>query len=386
MAVSRACQLLAQVYAPTIADGAALTALGSRQLPLRSYATELASLSSKPDAVLGAGESQTATGDWLDRIDRLNGSLEQLNNDLNSRTFLSGNVPTAADYSLFASLYDVVTTLPPAAQHAHPSLVRYFSHMSYLARDAKLDPPVQVFEPAFEGFPRIVREAPAKKETKEGKEPAQDEKAAAKGKKESKAEKKGKGGGGGGGGAPAPAPEAPQPSMIDLRVGRIVDVGKHPDADALYLEKIDFGEAEGPRTIISGLVKFVPIEEMRDRLVVGVCNLKPVAMRGIKSFGMVLCATSSDGKDGGVEPVRPPADSVPGDRVYVEGYEGQEPLDVLNPKKKIFEAIQPNYLTTENKEAAWNGPLHGETEAKPRLLRTSRGVVTSDRFARATLS
>ena len=54
MAVSRACQLLAQVYAPTIADGAALTALGSRQLPLRSYATELASLSSKPDAVLGA--------------------------------------------------------------------------------------------------------------------------------------------------------------------------------------------------------------------------------------------------------------------------------------------------------------------------------------------
>ena len=28
----------------------------------------------------------------------------------------------------------------------------------------------------------------------------------------------------------------PQPSMIDLRVGKIVEVSKHPDADSLYVE------------------------------------------------------------------------------------------------------------------------------------------------------
>ena len=38
---------------------------------------------------------------------------------------------------------------------------------------------------------------------------------------------------------------------------------RHPDADSLYVEQIDVGEAEGPRTIVSGLVKYVPLEEMQ---------------------------------------------------------------------------------------------------------------------------
>jgi tRNA-binding EMAP/Myf-like protein len=42
-------------------------------------------------------------------------------------------------------------------------------------------------------------------------------------------------------------------------------VGKHPNADALYVEDIDVGEASGPRQVISGLVKFVPVEEMQGR-------------------------------------------------------------------------------------------------------------------------
>lgn len=71
----------------------------------------------------------------------------------------------------------------------------------------------------------------AKKEKKEKKE-----KAAAAGGGEGK--KKEKGGKGGGGGAAAAEPSAPLPSMVDLRVGKIVDVQKHPDADSLYLEKV----------------------------------------------------------------------------------------------------------------------------------------------------
>ena len=34
---------------------------------------------------------------------------------------------------------------------------------------------------------------------------------------------------------------------------------------SLYVESIDVGEAE-PRTIVSGLVKYVPIEQMKVRL------------------------------------------------------------------------------------------------------------------------
>jgi aminoacyl tRNA synthase complex-interacting multifunctional protein 1 len=130
-------------------------------------------------------------------------------------------------------------------------------------------------------------------------------------------------------------PSIPLPSQIDLRVGKIVEIERHPDADSLYLEKVDFGEAEGPRTVLSGLVKYVPMEEMKDRWVVGICNLKPQAMRGIKSHAMLLCATHKDGQDSGVEPVTPPEGSVPGERIYVEGYEGMEPDAQLNPKKKV---------------------------------------------------
>jgi tRNA-binding EMAP/Myf-like protein len=32
------------------------------------------------------------------------------------------------------------------------------------------------------------------------------------------------------------------PHRLDIRIGRIVEVVKHPDADALYVEKIDVGK------------------------------------------------------------------------------------------------------------------------------------------------
>ncbi|GAA6078606.1 aminoacyl tRNA synthase complex-interacting multifunctional protein 1a, partial [Tachysurus ichikawai] len=49
-------------------------------------------------------------------------------------------------------------------------------------------------------------------------------------------------------------------SRLDLRVGRIVTARKHPDADALYVEEVDVGEA-ALRTVVSGLVKHVPLEQ-----------------------------------------------------------------------------------------------------------------------------
>lgn len=61
---------------------------------------------------------------------------------------------------------------------------------------------------------------------------------------------------------------------LDLRIGKIVDVKKHPDADSLYVEQIDCGEAN-PRTVVSGLVNHIPIEEMQNRIVMVLCNLKP---------------------------------------------------------------------------------------------------------------
>lgn len=138
-------------------------------------------------------------------------------------------------------------------------------------------------------------------------------------------------------------------SRLDLRVGKIVEVSKHPDADALYLEKIDVGEPQ-PRTVISGLVKFVPIEEMQNRLVVLLCNLKPAKMRGITSEAMVMCASTPEK----VEVLSPPTNSTAGDLVHCEGYP-RTPDAQLNPKKKVLETVLPDLKTNDSLEACYKG-------------------------------
>lgn len=103
-------------------------------------------------------------------------------------------------------------------------------------------------------------------------------------------------------------------SRLDLRVGFIRKAWRHPDADSLYVEEIDVGDA-APRTVVSGLVKFIPEADMQQRPVVVLCNLKPANMRGVQSQAMVMCATSQDG--GTVELVQPPAAAKVGERLQV---------------------------------------------------------------------
>lgn len=151
---------------------------------------------------------------------------------------------------------------------------------------------------------------------------------------------------------PAVNPEDSLPidvSRLDFRVGKIVEVAKHPDADSLYVEQIDCGEAK-PRTVVSGLVKHIPIEQMQGRVVVVLCNLKPAKMRGITSEAMVMCASTPEK----VEILSPPANAVPGDLVECPGFP-RTPDAQLNPKKKIFETCAPDLTTNDKLEACFKG-------------------------------
>lgn len=65
---------------------------------------------------------------------------------------------------------------------------------------------------------------------------------------------------------------------------------QHPDADSLFVEQVDVGEAE-PRTVVSGLVGLVSEEELQGSLRVFMCNLKPTKMRGVLSSAMLMCAS-----------------------------------------------------------------------------------------------
>eukprot|EP00092_Neocalanus_flemingeri_P008648 GFUD01009317.1.p1 GENE.GFUD01009317.1~~GFUD01009317.1.p1 ORF type:complete len:630 (+),score=190.37 GFUD01009317.1:56-1891(+) len=139
---------------------------------------------------------------------------------------------------------------------------------------------------------------------------------------------------------------------LDIRIGKVVEVSRHPDAEKLYVEKIDVGEPS-PRTIVSGLVDFVPEEKMLNRMVVVLCNLKPAKMRGVESKGMVLCSSREEPKE--VEPLAVPEGSVPGDRVTVEGEKEGVPDEVLNPKKKVWEKLSVDLMTNSDGFAQWQG-------------------------------
>jgi len=66
---------------------------------------------------------------------------------------------------------------------------------------------------------------------------------------------------------------------------------QHPASENLYCEKINVsGEV---REIASGLQKFVPLEQMTGRVLV-MANLKPRALAGFNSNGMVVCASNDD--------------------------------------------------------------------------------------------
>ncbi|KAK6161616.1 hypothetical protein DH2020_004997 [Rehmannia glutinosa] len=169
-------------------------------------------------------------------------------------------------------------------------------------------------------------------------------------------------------------------NTLDLRVGKILKAWRHEEADSLYVEEVDVGEPE-PRTICSGLVKYIPLHLLQDRNVIVLANLKPRNMRGVKSFGMLMAA--SDATHENVELLAPPEGAVPGERVWFVSDQyslhGKElaigyPMQVQ--KKKIWELVQPHLKTDESCVATLG--MH--------RMRTSAGVVISESLKNANIS
>jgi methionine--tRNA ligase beta chain len=149
--------------------------------------------------------------------------------------------------------------------------------------------------------------------------------------------------------------DQPEFTKIEIRVGKIVKVWNHAEADKLFCEQVDLGEETGPREIASGLRNFYSLEEMQDRKVLVVCNLKSAKIVGFASNGMVLAAKAADGTK--VELVDPPEDAVIGERVFVEGLSGEPVSSTQVKKKKIWEAVAKDLLSGEGGVATWGGKM-----------------------------
>ncbi|EEH58661.1 uncharacterized protein MICPUCDRAFT_15197 [Micromonas pusilla CCMP1545] len=155
--------------------------------------------------------------------------------------------------------------------------------------------------------------------------------------------------------------------LVDLRVGRVLTATKHEDADKLYVETVDVGEAE-PRTICSGLVPYMSAEDIEGKTVVVLANLKSRNMQGVPSHGMLLAA--SDASHEKVELLLAPDDAVPGERVSFGDVAAADMAEAHTEnqmkKKKTWEKVQPGLRTTDDCVASY----------KDMPMMTSAGPVT----------
>jgi methionyl-tRNA synthetase len=98
---------------------------------------------------------------------------------------------------------------------------------------------------------------------------------------------------------------------VELKVGKIMNVTDHENADKLFVVTIDDGTEVG-RTICAGLKEYYTAEQMIGKSVVFVANLKPRKLRGVMSEGMMLAA---DDGEGGVTLVTLDGEIAPGSQV-----------------------------------------------------------------------
>ncbi|HLP40421.1 MAG TPA: methionine--tRNA ligase [Fibrobacteria bacterium] len=145
-------------------------------------------------------------------------------------------------------------------------------------------------------------------------------------------------------------------SLVELRVAKVESVEDHPNADALYVLRVNLGTEQ--RTLCAGLKKHLTKEELQGRKVVLVANLKPANLRGVESAGMILAAGPEGGK---LAPVVP---------------EGAEPGDVVTAP-----GIAPTPkagLTLKDFEKAPLRVLGGKVHYRDQALATPRGPVTAE--------
>lgn len=80
---------------------------------------------------------------------------------------------------------------------------------------------------------------------------------------------------------------------LDLRVGTVIEVEQHPNADKLLRIVVDLAE-DKPRQIISGIAEFFKPEDLVGKQVTVVANLPPRKLRGLESQGMILTTAYFD--------------------------------------------------------------------------------------------
>ncbi|MBD3263670.1 MAG: hypothetical protein GF375_01030 [Candidatus Omnitrophica bacterium] len=81
-------------------------------------------------------------------------------------------------------------------------------------------------------------------------------------------------------------------SRLELRTGKIMEVESHPDAEKLFVLKVNIGEKA--IQLVAGIKPFYSSQELIGKSIVVLVNLEPKDIRGVRSEGMLLAAQAKD--------------------------------------------------------------------------------------------
>lgn len=313
---------------------------------------------------------------WLEEAPVSGDRLKQLNTHLTASSYVAGHAFTVVDSMAFYDLSTFLSSLSNAELAAYPAVLRWYAQVAnepnyalskvegapaaLAASSLPLRKPARAFFcTSAAAAPAVADAAPTA--SSEAAPAAADKEAKKKAAKEKKAAAAAA--------APPPAAEVDPVAHCDIRVGKITKVWCHPNAERLYCEEIDVGEGKS-RPIASGLREHYKLEELDGRMVVVICNLKPRPLVGFESNGMVLAATSPEGK---VELVDPPAGAKVGERVSFEGHTGSEPAAPnAMAKKKYFDIVAESLRVDDSLTATYKG-IPFMTSAGPCTVPSAKG-------------
>ena len=106
---------------------------------------------------------------------------------------------------------------------------------------------------------------------------------------------------------------------------------------------IDIGNEK--RQLVAGVRSHYSIDELKDKKIIAIANLKYAKLRGVESQGMLLA-----GDDGEHIGLLTAAESNPGDKVYFEGYENSSKELSYDEFAKLKMEIKNSRVYFEGKE------------------------------------
>jgi len=185
-----------------------------------------------------------------------------------------------------------------------------------------------------------------------------------------------------------PLPLEEHLSVLDFRVGRVLETMGHPSAENLSLNRVDLGDL-GTRTIVTGRRAVSPgaAQALEGRDVAVLVSLKPRVLYNVTSDGLILFAhDKSDKEDGGAWGAVFVVDGgSPGQRLVFPGVTQSQATAVsTNRAQRAWKAVSEGALRTQKGFVVFSGlaqenpiPLQlTETPGQCCLSKVTEGLVS----------